>query len=393
MTKICIFDDEKLTRQKFKGKIESVGLSFDVEVFKKGEFEDILEGIEDRQRSFRKTGKWEHDQSNQLDDVDVLIVDYDLFDFHYSLNADKIAYSARCFTTCGPIVLANRVSHNPFDLTLRSQSHSFADLEIGQDQLSSAALWGNDSADFTPWYWPILPRYAETFEKCVRDVKRSLQAGETIRDMLGFPEESWEWLPRNVRQFLGDEHLEEFLMVNSYGLDPKDQAEVKGQDGRIVDIETYARIAAARISKWLAYSVLPQLDILVDAPHLGARLPSLLQGNRDNIGIWNSTAKRHVAEVPNFDMKVLEPFQLKKSHWLPRPVWFWRDVINCNDIEDVREPWNITAPDWVFCEDTSAFHPEEECRPFKAEVVSPFASRYVRYIEGVNYFPKQRFAL
>jgi hypothetical protein len=266
-------------------------------------------------------------------------------------------------------------------------------LEIGQNQLSSSALWGNDEADFIPWYWPILPRYAETFEDWVQDVKRSIQAGETIRDMLGFPEESWEWLPRNVLQILGDERLEEFLMVNSYGLDPKDQASVKDQDGKIVDIETYARIAAARIAKWLAYDVLPQLDILVDAPHLGARLPSLVRGSRDDIGVWNSTAKRHVTEAPNFDMKALEPYRLKKSHWLPRPVWFWRDVINCNNIKDVKEPWNIVEPEWVFCEDTSTFHPEEQCRPFKAEVVSPFASRYVRDIEGVNYFPKQRFAL
>lgn len=34
--------------------------------------------------------------------------------------------------------------------------------------------------------------------------------------------------------------------------------------------------------------------------------------------------------------------------------------MTCDEIDDVREPWNIEAPPWLFCEDTSSFHPEEE---------------------------------
>ena len=58
--------------------------------------------------------------------------------------------------------------------------------------------------------------------------------------------------------------------------------------------------------------------------------------------------------------------------------------MTCDEIDDVREPWNIESPPWVFCEDTSTFRPEYECQQFKAETVSPFASRYVQKLTGVR---------
>ncbi len=162
--KIRIFDDEKRQRTKFLEDIKAAGLSsetFDVGVLADQEFEYALEGMRERQADFRKLGVWKQDGTNLLDDVDVLIVDFDLFATRDAMDADQVAYQARCFTTCGIIVLMNRLAHNPFDLTAIDQFASFSDLEIGQQQLGSKVLWGTGQENFAPWYWPFLPEVGE----------------------------------------------------------------------------------------------------------------------------------------------------------------------------------------------------------------------------------------
>lgn len=393
--KIRIFDDEERQRNKFVGEIKSAGLptdEFDINVLAGNDFEEAFAGMRRRQSDFRANGSWKQDGANPLDDVAVLVVDFDLFETEKVMNADDVVYLARCFTTCGIIVVVNRLAHNPFDLTLKDHPGSFSEVEIGQTQLGSRVLWGTGQEEFAPWYWPVLPKLAEDFRKRIQDVEDALREGKSLREMLEFPEESWKWLPRNVLQFLGkDDLLENFLTTSPYGLYPKDRVALESEQK--IDFSSVSRILAARISKWLEYLVLPEQDILMDAPHLISRFPSLLKGDRENVETWNATAVRHTDHVTEMDMIVLEPFRLKKSYWLSRPVWFWRDVMSYEKIDDVREPWNIESSPWVFCEDTSSFHPEEECRAFKAETVSPFASRYLKKLDGVDYLPVQRFAL
>ena len=395
--KIRIFDDEERQRAKFLEDIKAAELSsetFDVGVLADQEFQNALDGMRARQTAFRKSGTWETDGANLLDDVDVLIVDFDLFATDRdAMDADQVAYQARCFTTCGIIVLMNRLAHNPFDLTAKNHPASFSDLEIGQKQLGSRVLWETGQEDFAPWYWPVLPRLVEGYEKRVQDVKDALQKGLMVREMLEFPEETWKWLPRNVLQFLGeDDRLDVFLRTSPFGLYPRDRNAL-GTELHDIDTACVSHLLAARISKWIEWLVLPELDILIDAPHLISRFPSLLKGDRSVVEEWNAVAVRHTDIVPGMDTDVLEPFRLKKSYWLSRPVWFWRDTLDCEEIDDVREPWNIEAPPWVFCEDTSSFHPEDESHLYKAETVSPFASRYVKMLNDVNYLPLQRFAL
>ena len=240
----------------------------------------------------------------------------------------------------------------------------------------------------------VLPKLVVDFRTSVADVTGALDQKLSIQQMLGFPGETWEWLPRNVLQFLGrneDDGLLNFVCTSSRGFKPKDR--MLFSESKEVDHTSVSRMLAARISKWLKWLVLPELDILVDAPHLVSRFPSLLQGDHSRVETWNATSVRHEEKVSNLDTDVLEGCRLKQSHWLSRPVWFWRDVMECEAIPDVRTPWNIESPPWVFCEDTSSFQPEEKCRTFKAETISPFATRYVKKINGVDYLPPQRFAL
>ena len=308
--KIRIFDDETRQREKFLKDIEFAGLSsetFDVGVLVDQEFKDAFDGMRERQTAFRESGAWEQDGTNPLDNVDVLMVDFDLFDTQGVTNADQVAYLARCFTTCGIIVVMNRQAHNPFDLTLKDHPESFSDLEIGQKQLGSRVMWGTGLEEFAPWYWPILPRSVKDFGKRVKDVEEALQQGKTIREMLEFPEESWSWLPRNVLQFLGkDDRLENFLRTSPFGLYPRDRDAL---ETNTEDMSSMSHLLAARISKWLEWLVLPGMDILVDAPHLVSRFPSLLKGDRSRVETWNAVTVRHTDEVPGMDTEVLAPFQ------------------------------------------------------------------------------------
>jgi hypothetical protein len=88
----------------------------------------------------------------------------------------------------------------------------------------------------------------------------------------------------------------------------------------------------------------------------------------------------------------IERFRFKKEFWLSRPVWFWDGLRECEDILEVREPWETIRPNWVFCEDISEFY-EGDYQEFVAQVDSPYAHRFVKVLDGIKYQPKVWFSL
>ncbi len=400
--KIRIFDDETGLRQVLKEKVKGSGLDqdeFDIDTVPDREFNKALEDAAARQRVFRESGEWNHDGSNLLDDVEILVVDYDLFETQPFMTADRVAYLVRCFTACGIIVVLNRSGHNPFDLTLKDHPESFADLDIGQNQLDNPFLWGIGKNEFAPWYWPALPKLAKDFLEKIGAVEQGLETGKTIWELLGFPPSLTERLPLEMTRFVDPSgengRLAHFVLSSDYGLENKDRAKAVTDD-EVTDPKTIARVAAARIGKWLEYFVLPELDILMDAPHLISRMPGLMGGDLD-MSTWNKVTKRHVKDskdIPEMKTELIEEFRFKEAHWLSRPAWFWKDIIEKSDIEDVRTPWQIKRPDFFFCEDTSSFHPRNECHEFQAQTsVSPLSERYILSVDEVDYMPRTRLAL
>jgi hypothetical protein len=385
MKTILIYDDEETFQGNLRNRLAFLETSFNIETPGNEEFLEWLEVLASRQREFRETGTWDG-ESIPLDEAAIFVVDYDLFDTISFLKADDVAYLARCFSRCGLIVEVNHYGHNPFDLTLRGHPQSFADLNIGQEQLGIRGLWGEDGGGFRPWHWPILPDYLDAFEKKIEDVERNLQANAPICEVIGFAAETFTLLPRSTGEFIGGNPSEtrflEFVVDSGNGLRRKD-AQVRNINEEIV-----ARVGAARVSKWLERFVLPGQDILVDAPHLVSRYPSLLSGDRADVETWNKTARLVCYDELGLSTEVIERFRLKKEHWVSRPAWFWRELRECEEIKEVREPWTIERPNWVFCEDTSRFC--EEYTEFVADVDSPFARRFVSRLEGVDYQPSYR---
>ena len=397
MTKIVICDNERGFAEQLEEAAregltqgQSQWAPFDfVKAYGNG-LNDSVGVLASRCQAARANHDWPDDPA-VFDDAAVLIVDYDLRERGSVMTGETLAYFARCFSTCDLIVGVNQYNRGDFfDLTLRGHLESWADLNIGWPQLRNPRLWGTGEPGFRPWYWPPLATYQRDFEKRIRDVKASLASDAPIWETLGFTAELFEMLPRSVAQFIGSEPVTttflKFAVESGEGLELKDAESITNPD-------VLARLGAARISKWLDRWLLPRQDILVDAPHLVSRFPSLLASGSEEIDTWNATASLVGVEQLGLNDELSEPFRLKREHWLSRPVWFWDNLRAHEAIAEVTEPWATEVPDWVFCEDASAFSPRGQSREFVADTDSPFARRYVREFEGIKYRPRVRFSL
>ena len=165
---------------------------------------------------------------------------------------------------------------------------------------------------------------------------------------------------------------------------------LRGRDKKASD-EMMGRVAAARISKWFERLVLPGQEIMIDAPHLVSRYPSLLQGDPSDVETWNKTANFERFDRLGLEIKKIEDFRLKKDFWLSRPVWFWEKLSDFSEIKEVSEPWERKPTDFLFCEDSSCFYKREDCREFRADV-ELYTQRFLRSesFKGVEYRPKVR---
>ena len=414
--KILIYDDENRRTEDFQRKLDE-GLkkagqsqNFDIVPLKNNAFQESISVLEQRRIAFRDKKNICREESTkngaeEIDNASIFIIDYDLLGSQVgesplgSLTGEIVAYLVRCFSKCKLIVGLNQYGSNPFDLTLRGDLDSFADLNLGEDQLDNPYLWkgdwGGDRRKFRPWHWPNLSDALRNFNKRVEEVEKNMDT--LICEFLGFDRELFRLLPREIVQFIEKqeqkEHFQttfrEFVTDSGNGLRFKDsKALEKGINDHVL-----ARVGAARISKWLERLVLPEQDILVDAPHLISRYPSLITGNDQKIHTWNKIAQLVSADELALNTDLIKDYQFPKKHWVSRPVWFWDKVRECERVREVIEPWLTVKPDWVFCEDTSYFYHRENCREFLADTASPFTRRFVKYFDAVDYRPRVRFSL
>ena len=400
--KILIYDDEKPQREAFKKKLvrglqkAKLDDAFDVKTLGEDNLQISMEILRARQTGIRDNREFS-DETTQFDDTSIFIIDYDLLKSTARgfFTGENLAYSVRCFSTCKLIVGLNQFGNNSFDLTLKGHPESFADLNLGADQLDNPGLWRGDWGDsrqgYRPWYWPNLSDSLHNFDQKVEDVQQNL--GKTICKILGFDRELFGLLPRAVVQFIGkgkgndptQTTFREFIRESGNGLRPKDST--------ISDEDVLARVGAARISKWLERFVLPEQDILVDAPHLVSRYPSLIANEEQGIKAWNRTAQLVDYRDLGLAPELIERFRFKKDYWISRPVWVWDKLRECKRIKEVSKPWGTAKPEWVFCEDASRFYNRNGCREFLADTSSPFIRRFARGFKNVDYRPRVRFSL
>lgn len=393
--KVLVYDDDISFGKKYADRLRAVKLRtnrLDVREIDINSFREELKKLVERQFSIRE-GKRPDFVGLELDDTDAFVVDYNLISItpiEMFLTGEEVAYVTRCFSNCGLIIGLNQYGHNPFDLTLRGHPESYADLNIGEAQLRNPALWETPAnCGYRPWYWPDLPRYLESFKRKVDDVLANLKT--PIPDILGLKDKVRS-LPRDAASFFGLDlnklNPMDFVLSSGNGLRSKDahpsRTKVAHPPKNMI-----ARITAARVSKWLERLVLPNQDVIVDAPHLVSRFPSLLDGDIEDLGSWNKTVRFVDQNELGIRHKTIGASRFSKDYWLSKPAWYWRDLSKLSAIQEISEPWARKPTKYVFAEDSSCFYNRSKCREFTSNVDSPYIRRYIRYFKkiGVEYAP------
>lgn len=417
---LMICDDETEARTGWAEILRatpSVATRFDVRVLPDEAINDEVVVLEARRKAARETQTFRGGVA-AVDDADVLVVDYDLLylDATSFLTGENLAYLARCYSTCGFILALNQFSGAMFDLTLKGHPHSFADLNILAEALSHPGLWEDRAPGFRPWSWPLVPDATASFERRVAFLLAGDNLDRPIVGTLGIPESVVAVMDRELTESitgfassLEELTFREFVCSSGNGLRGKDE---------VVNASSQARIAAARVAQWLEAVVLPGQDILVDAPHLVSRFPSLLEGNPDDVEAWNRTCRLdRGAERLGVKTSLIQSFRAPLDEWVSRPTWFWPLLSEEAELPEVEDPWKRPEPPYVFCEDTSRFAPVDAVVEFVADLPSPFSRRYVldrssvqgqewererRRVEGqdhdqlptdISYAPRVRYAL
>ena len=399
--KIVICDDSSDAGGAYKKRLEKLDVvqkNFEEpRLVNKDELEQAVQQLENRLK-LASTGEISNypsddEEANIIDDAALLVIDYALLDLNSSATGERIAYLARCYSKCGFIVALNQFPpyvDETFDLTLRGHLESYADLNIPSDSLSNPGLWSETWDGFRPWNWPLLPDAIDRLEHRVDELRGNLD--KKILEFFDFKGTKALTLPRSTIEFLSREKPEETIFQDFVDNEGSGNG-LRGRKERPINDEAVARIAAARISSWLENAILPSQNILVDAPHLISRYPSLLGDKANDIDTWNRTASFLKPDKLGLN-QIIEPAYFQRNYWLSRPAWFWVDLSNNEGIEEVRSPWTATMPDFVFAEDISRFVQSAEARSFVADLESPFVRRHVKYLEGqILYTPTVRFSL
>lgn len=385
--RVVIFDDEDSTRQEWADGLRAARGSideFEILVVDNAKFEDALEILQARRAAARDEREISKTKT-LFDETSILIVDYDLFK-STETTGEEVAYLARCFSECGTIVAVNQFVREgfTFDLTLLGHPDSFADVNLLANQISEPGLWRTPWAGFRPWYWPLLPRAVEAFEQRVLELEGNLD--QEILEFLEIPPEVIEIFPVGAVEFISkaDATFRSFVEESGKAL--------RGRRERVASDKAVARIAAARLSKWLERLVLPGQNILVDAAHLLERYPSLFKGDSlEKLIGWPEVHELVTPGESIVDIAKIEPYRFKRNAWLSRTAWYWPLVSECEQISEVLDPW-APRPLLAFCEDTSRYVHPDQATEFVAKVDSPFVRRFVS-TRDPRYGPQLQFAL
>jgi len=387
--KILIYDDDKSLLRRHSRRLEKVEAlkDFDIRPLENQDFKDAFDELIKRRKAALHN-KNRRESTVVFDEAKIFIIDFNLVEINVGLNGEEVAYNLLCFSDCEYIIGLNRFhSDRVFDLGLTGNIESYSDINISYRDLENEGLWTGESTGYRPWYWPAVLSYLKQRRKQINEVKNNID--EKISKVLEIPEDVMVCLPNKAGSYSGVDGkrtvqltFDDFLRKSDLALMPKERRKME------LSTRRKAKIAASRLSKWIEGIVMPGQNVLVDAPHLVSRYPSLLKGRKDNLENWNKTAK--FTSVSNLGIQQSKiRSSIFKRHWVSRPVWLWPDLSENSKIPEVKEPWKKKDYDFVFAEDASSFFLKKDCRSFVSNVDSPFKIRYIKDFRSkkVNYKP------
>lgn len=393
--KILILDDETERAQRWKLKIESYG-NYEAVVPKPKDVSDIIADLHAKRLESRKNG---YHASVVFEGYDLIMVDYDLLGLESETGGSawstgaEVAYAGRLMCDAGPIVVINQFGTNSFDLTMSRTTASYADLDVGSEQVTEKSLWcASDFTSFRPWHWPNLSIEATRFSKMHNFVHENFN--ESITKSLGFDVsdvESPRFIGHEILGYLGIENTEDVTFkqlltqrrdIRVFNILEKDLPLLINMDDH-----SLARVCSVVISHWLEKIVLPNQEVLADLPHLAPQLPWVVSNYKEE-GSWNDLCDLSgAAPLP----VSLDRFRFAPSFMFSRPV-YWAEEAK-GELEGQGDFDIHSMPNIAFCEDISSFINNADAKNFPSDLLAFDKERWVKGdlkcgVVSVNYEPQ-----
>lgn len=386
MLNILVVDDNADLVDAMRAKVEgAVGSRGSVTMLAERELIEAIRELRLREGNWAAKRRWSPIKYNaHFDLADILVLDYRLADLYGPdgyMTGEDLAALARRYSTAGPIVSVNRFGEQSFDLRLRREAQTWAEVSVAHEDLRNPRLWSAGAeGSYRPWGWSSLEHLPDLFERRMRHALRHFDS--SVAKSLGISKTQLDLMPRKISESLGDDpYSVTFREVALQRAFPSGNVPKPSRP-------QMARVAAAEVGKWLSHSVLPGQEILIDAPHLAAQYPSLVRGRPTQARLNQLARLSPVAELP-LDTTRIKGAQLRPGYWLDRPAWWTETVLEDRELPENRRPWERRPLDFRFAEDTSQFHRPAECQAFQA--VGMFGERYVCVPDGtIAYKPASR---
>lgn len=355
-----------------------------------------ISGLVSRKRAIREGGDLPN-EGLDLDDCDVLIVDYDLLYLGTDgsrTTGEGVARLAREYSTCGAIVVMNQFEGAQFDLGMRGHIGSYADVNIDADLLGMAALWRDPAraGEFAPTIWTPAPKIANAMSDFSNTIVKDF--GQAILGLVGLGEEAATALSDDAFGFVSESAKTVDDLQKVTVADFCHQALDDDVASGLIKLkpEFAARFSAHRIAKWLDREALRPMSVLVDAFHLVERMPSVL--NSDEINIADPSDWTRAAAQPTdlLRWELVKTFHNEAaSSVLGRPVFNWFSMKDADQLEEAFENYlEGNNPRFRLAEDTSRFLPVESITPFRSDFHNFNDRRAIEYLEGISYGPLRR---
>ncbi len=369
--------------------------SFDVDSIKeaKEEVSTLL-----KRKLAVKTKENPFDHPTMFDELDILVVDYDLLHLDKDGNrttGEGIARLARSYSKCGAIVVMNQFKGPQFDLGMRGHLDSHADINVDAELIGCRALWEDIPAEgeFKPTTWTLLPDLLAA----ARDLAEKLSSGgmdSAIMPILGLEEAALAELSDTAFGFLSSEAE----TANDLASVTVRKFLDRSLNASIVEClsnhaaELLFNFAAFRIVKWLDRAVLRPMDVLIDTVHLVDRLPFVI--DLDKTDVSNSVAWAEAAAKPSERLcwDVLERFHNQPaSKALGRAVFDWYKITLDDEIDEMQDKYLEEPPTrFHLAEDTSRFVGKDALTRYRADFHNFGDRRAIEKLDGITYGPLRR---
>ncbi|MHB0803955.1 hypothetical protein [Stutzerimonas nitrititolerans] len=403
--KVLILDDDQSRAQDWQSEMAGfLEAGVNITVYDTAQVRDVISELH---KTRLRAREGDYQTVAELDNVDLLIVDYDLLGLDsdnqsaWSTGAE-VAYAARLMSRVGPIVVVNQYGTNSFDLTMRRASPSYADLDLGSKHITSPGLWKDSNFEgFRPWHWPNLNKESLRFNELSQFVQENLDSsvirtiGLELSDFDSPQYISPELLARLGLSRDGEMTFRELLLgfekengrrqpnpISVFNILEKDAELVQNMPDDVL-----SRLGAAVLSHWIERLILPNQELIADAPHLAYQYPWVVR-HYDNPEAWAQLASLDQAKGL---IDEIEKYRVQPTCLASRPV-YWSEKIK----REIKLPLDFSMqniPDIAFCEDASIFKEKSSCTAFPSDLQSFDRERWVidDLVSGgetVNYEPQ-----